>query len=247
MILEYHRPKTLEEALLLLARTNPPTVPLGGGTVLSQPAEEAFAVVDLQALGLNGLEAVGNNLRVGATTTLEALARWEGLPPVLAAAIQRETHGNIRRMATIAGTVTAADGRSVLLTALLALDAHLVWMPEAKEIALGDWLPLRAGQKPGQLITAVMIPLQASLNFEVVARSPADRPIVCTAVARWPMGRTRVALGGYGKAPVLVFDGPQADGVEIAVRDAYSQAGDAWASAEYRQEVAATLIRRLLA
>lgn len=35
MILEYHRPKTIDEALALLERDNPRTVPLGGGTTLS--------------------------------------------------------------------------------------------------------------------------------------------------------------------------------------------------------------------
>ncbi len=32
MITEYHRPKTLPDALALLARTDVVTVPLGGGT-----------------------------------------------------------------------------------------------------------------------------------------------------------------------------------------------------------------------
>jgi hypothetical protein len=39
-----------------------------------------------------------------------------------------------------------------------------------------------------------------------------------------------------------------ADGAGIiqTVQDAYSQAGDEWASAEYRQEIAAVLARRCL-
>ena len=53
MILEYHRPDTLEEALDLLQRPTPFTVPLGGGSVLSHKTELPLDVVDLQNLGLD--------------------------------------------------------------------------------------------------------------------------------------------------------------------------------------------------
>jgi CO/xanthine dehydrogenase FAD-binding subunit len=93
-------------------------------------------------------------------------------------------------------------------------------------------------------VTQVSLPLNARLAYEYVARTPADRPIVCAAVAVWPSGRTRVALGGFGNAPILVMDGPEGSGVEAAVRNAYSSAEDEWASAEYRQEAAAVLALR---
>jgi CO/xanthine dehydrogenase FAD-binding subunit len=94
------------------------------------------------------------------------------------------------------------------------------------------------------LITRITIPLNAHLAYETVARSPADLPIVCAAVAVWPSGRTRAVLGGFGSSPALAFDGTEAEGVEIAARAAYSQAEDQWASAEYRQEMAAVLVKR---
>ena len=43
-----------------------------------------------------------------------------------------------------------------------------------------------------------------------------------------------------------MLDGPDANGAESAARDAYSKAGDQWASAEYRAEVAAALVLRCL-
>jgi hypothetical protein len=55
-----------------------------------------------------------------------------------------------------------------------------------------------------------------------------------------------VALGGYGAAPLLAFDGSEADGAEVAAQSAYSQAGDEWASAEYRMEIAGILARRCI-
>src|SRR5690606_22039911 len=90
------------------------------------------------------------------------------------------------------------------------------------------------------------LPLNVHLAYEYVARTPADRPVVCASVARWPSGRTRVALGGYGAAPVLVLDGPEPGGAEAAAADAYSDAEDEWASAAYRSEIASVLVRRCL-
>ena len=53
-----------------------------------------------------------------------------------------------------------------------------------------------------------------------------------------------MALGGYGAAPRLAFDGTEADGAKIAAESAYSHCGDEWASAEYRQEIAGVLVER---
>jgi CO/xanthine dehydrogenase FAD-binding subunit len=53
MITTYHRPQTLDEALTLL--TQPNTVPLGGGTLLSRPTTDSVQAVDLQSLGLDSL------------------------------------------------------------------------------------------------------------------------------------------------------------------------------------------------
>jgi hypothetical protein len=56
-----------------------------------------------------------------------------------------------------------------------------------------------------------------------------------------------VALGGFGQVPVLAMDGPEMGGEEIAAQNAFSQAADEWASAEYRQEIAGLLVERCIA
>ncbi|MBL7161890.1 MAG: FAD binding domain-containing protein [Anaerolineales bacterium] len=246
MITEYHRPDKLEDALDLLARTNPLTVPLGGGTVLNQPSDQQVAVVDLQALGLNLIEPRGRTLSIGATVTLQALLDASKTPLVLKAAIRHEATYNIRQVATVAGALMAADGRSPFAAAILALAPELTLQPGDEKVSYGELLPLRAEQMPGRLITYVAIPLDVKLAYQYVARSPADLPIVCAAVAKWPSGRTRVVLGGYGESPLLAMDGPNPQGADIAARDAYREAGDQWASAEYRSDVAAKLTRRCI-
>lgn len=247
MITDYYRPETLTEALELLARAAVDTVPLGGGTVLNQPAANPVAVVDLQALGLNTIEMQGKKLELGATVTLQQLLDHADIPAALKQAIRHETTYNLRQVATVAGALVAADGRSPLATALLALGAELTILPDDTTTDLGNFLPLRAEQARGILITQVSMPNNVTLAYEYVARTPADLPIVCAAVVQWPSGRTRVALGGYGRAPLLAMDGPESAGAETAAQDAYREAGDQWASAAYRSDVAATLVKRCMA
>jgi CO/xanthine dehydrogenase FAD-binding subunit len=246
MILEYHRPETLEGALELLSRPQPRTLPLGGGTVLSRPGPESYAVVDLQALGMNTVEQQGNSLRIGAAITLQDIVENGVVPEVIRLAAHREASLNLRQMGTLAGTLVAADGRSVVASLLLAMDARLKWLPGDREISLGDWMPVRETSKPGKLIAEISVPVNAKAWFETVARTPDDLPQVIVAVAIWPSGRTRIAVGGSGKEPALAMDGTESGGAVEAVANAFSRAEDAWASAGYRQAAGQVLVRRVL-
>ncbi len=246
MITEYHRPKTLPEALSLLKRENPPTLPLAGGTTLNRPSKEKISVVDIQELGLDQVLIKANLISIGAAVTLDKLGNLQEVPLALKQSILLEANFNLRQVATVAGHLVTASGRSSLAIVLLALDARLIWEPGSVSTNLGNWLPFRAQEKPGLLITMLRFSLLPRLSFEYIARSPGDLPIVCAAAATWPSGRTRVALGGYGTVPIVVMDGTEADGADAAARDAYSQAGDEWASAEYRSEMAAILTHRCM-
>ncbi|MEJ5224274.1 MAG: FAD binding domain-containing protein [Anaerolineales bacterium] len=245
MITAYHRPKTLEEALSLLAQAN--TLPLGGGTWINSPAfrNRDAAVVDLQALGLTHIRKHGHALEIDACVTLESLRENAHAPDALRQAIHLEAPLNLRNSATVAGALVTCGGRSTFAAMMLALDARLTVLDEngtAASLSLGEYLPLR--QLPGKLITRITIPLNVQTAFAYVARTPSDLPLVCAALARWNSGRTRLALGGYGQAPTLAMDGTEADGLEPAARNAYHEAADDLASAEYRRDVATVLTHR---
>jgi CO/xanthine dehydrogenase FAD-binding subunit len=246
MITAYHRPKTLDEALTLLAQPN--MLPLGGGTLLSRPQSEPVEVVDLQSLGLDAIKKIGNNLEIGAAVTLQRLLENGHCPEALKAALKLEAPLNLRNAATVAGALVSCDGRSTVATVMLALDAKIEQTmlanskTETRLLNIGEFLPLR----PSGLITLLTIPLNVKLAFDYVSRTPADTPIVCAALAQWNSGRTRLALGGYGKSPVLAMDGTEAKGAETAARNAFYEATDDWASAEYRMDIAATLARRCM-
>ena len=246
MIIEYYRPKTLEEALELLSRTDLAARPLGGGTALTRPSPDHYVAVDLQDLGLDDIQARGKMLSLGATVTLQRLQSIQGIPRALVEATRHEATYNLRQVATVAGTLVACDGRSSFTTVMLALDARLLIHPGEEQTSLGDLLHLRSERLHRRLITNINIPLNADLAYAYVARSPADQPIVCVGAARWPSGRTRLAIGGYGETPMMVFDGTEPSGAETAASDAYSHAGDEWASADYRREIVSILTRRCL-
>jgi putative selenate reductase FAD-binding subunit len=245
MITQYHRPQTLEEALKLLSRPN--TYPLGGGTVLTQQKDESFSVVDLQALGLDKLHKSGYNLEIGATVTLQTLLESLYASTALKMALELEAPLNLRTMGTVAGALVTCDGRSPFGAVMLALDAICILASdEPSAISLGNLLPLRDNLLHGKLITKIEIPLNIKLAFDTVARTPADKPVVCAALARWHSGRTRLALGGWGNSPLMAMDGNESGGLQEAARNAFSAAGDEWASAEYRMEVAGILAKRCL-
>jgi len=242
MITTYHRPKTLDEALTLL--TQPNTVPLGGGTLLSKGTPDPVSVVDLQLLKLDSITKKGNDLEIGATCTLQTLLESEHIPEALKTALKLEAPLNIRNSATVAGTIVSSDGRSPFVTALLACDLRLEIRDskQSQVSSLSEYLLTR----PKGLITSITLPLNIKTAFEYVSKTPADKPIVCASITQWNSGRTRLTLGGYGKVPLLAMDGSEDGGIETAARIAYHEANDEWASAEYRMEMAAVLSKRCL-
>lgn len=244
MIIEYHRPQTLAEAIHLLQRKHPPTRPLGGGTAIDFKGDQPIAVVDLQSLGLDTIVRHGHLLQIGATVTLQQLMEFPDIPPALGTAIRHQVTYNLRHQATVGGSLASADGRSPFGVAMLALDVQLKLVPDERTLSYGDFLALRDEFLSGNLITSVSLNVQARLCYEFVARTPADLPIVCAALARFPSGRLRFVLGGWGKLPTLVLDGHGHEGLRLAAQAAFSNAADEWASAEYRSQVAAVLAKR---
>ena len=89
----YHRPETLDAAMELLGRDET-AVPMAGGTNLL-PSRDARVqtVVDLQALGLDGLSAEGFHLYIGAMVPLQRLVESPTAGGVLAEAAK----GSVRR------------------------------------------------------------------------------------------------------------------------------------------------------
>jgi CO/xanthine dehydrogenase FAD-binding subunit len=251
--MEYLRPKTIDEAIKLLAKG----IPLAGGTQLTVKRYELDAVIDLQELDLAGLSEQEGVIIAGAMTRLQQLFSSEiDLPVALREACRHEAAWNIRNQATLGGALMGADGRSPLLTALAALDPEVKLAPGDEKLSFSELLDRRPMEVSTFIILALSFDRPVCSAYEFVARTPMDRPLVCVAAARVNRGGEavlQIGLGGYGERPYswsLDWDEANPDGMLAAVSSnaekVYQAAGDAFASAEYRAEIAGILSRRVV-
>ena len=245
MINEYHRPKTVEEAVSLLMRKDPKTLPLGGGTILSKSREDV-AVVDLQDLGLDKILQEGGRTILGSMVKLESLITHYGKTSSIGRALQIEAGQNIRNMATIGGTLVAGGGRSALLTVLVACQAEVVLLPGNAHKSVEEWLEERSGMAEKRILISQIEILDAEKTlFESVGRSPNDQPIVCCA-ASLIKDELRIAFGGFGEYPILAYKGQlDKDAWEIAA-ETLKDADDEWASGNYRFNAGKALAKRMV-
>jgi aerobic carbon-monoxide dehydrogenase medium subunit len=210
MIIEYHRPSRIEIALELLSRKTPPTYPLAGGTLLTKKNNEDFAVVDIQDLMLKSIRVEGDQVVIGAAATLQEIADSSLLPTGISLAAHQETSYNWRQMVTIGGVIAAGNGTSVLLTVLLAAGAKISLAGENPPQPLAGILEDRKVNLAKKLITAVIIPVDMKIEYEKVAKSPADKlqVMICAALLK---NELRLAIGGLGEIPILAYAGPNTD------------------------------------
>lgn len=244
--MRYYRPESMEEAIELLAEG----VPLGGGTALAPIRRSLQAVIDLDRLGLDGILFDAGVVQIGAAAKLQALIDPEiALPDGLKRACRFEAGWNLRNMATVGGTIMSADARSPLLLVLLALGTQVHVHGKDTSFPLDEILDRRVKDERPFLITQISFEEPGKLSYEYVARAPSDRPLVSAAASVSPEGDALlVAIGGFGERPHLieVAGEDQPEGWMKLAGERYADAGDAFASAKYRSEVAAILVGRVV-
>jgi putative selenate reductase FAD-binding subunit len=238
MITEYHRPLTLDEALALAA--DPNAAVLGGGTTLNaEPASSASVAVDLQALDLSGIEADGDDVRIGATTRLQDVVDSDEIPKLLRDLAHREAPNTIRNVATIGGTIAAASPESQLLTGLLAYGAAVTVVRGGSTVEHSiDELLDDPSLFDGSIITSISIPTSGTAAADRTARTPMDQSIVMAVAYRGSDGDVRLALSGVAPVPIIV----EPDGLE-----GIDPPPDFRGSSEYRSQLASVLAGRVLA
>jgi len=269
---EYHRPSSLPEALHLLQRRSPHTVPLAGGsTLVGSGSRDVEAVVDLQNLGMRYVKpSESGGLSLGSMATLgdirfsDAIRGFAG--GIVSQAARNSAGSVLRNQSTIGGTVATADGASELLVALLACDAQVSgYLPQHTELPLSEFLIQRDGLlEAAGLITEVHLNRptgQTAAALERVARTPADSAIVCAAVVLTQADgicvRAGLAVGGVGPLPLRLSELEQLligqrlddDTVQVVMQGSPLQLeppGDFRGSPEYRKRMADVLTRRAL-
>jgi aerobic carbon-monoxide dehydrogenase medium subunit len=270
---EYHRPKSLDEAISLLGEVEG-SLPLAGGHSLlpmmklrlARPA----ALVDLG--GISGLDGISGNgdLTIGALATHASVAESEvasGIAPVIPETAKLIGDRQVRNCGTMGGSVAHADPGADYPIVLKALGATITVTGKngEREISADDFFRgmFETALEPGELVTSVTVPATASGTGAAYMKHahPASRYTVVgvAAVVSVEGGNcksARVTVGGLTAPPVDVaveslVGGP---GSEEAIATAAEKvpdslpdvSGDAYASGEYRKHLAKVLAKRTL-
>jgi CO/xanthine dehydrogenase FAD-binding subunit len=270
-IKRFHYARDVEEALSLLAAYEGRGALLAGGVDLARGlAPEVEGLIDVTTAGLAGISADGGGLRVGATTTLEAIRRSQEaqgyLGGFLAKVMGHVATLPLRNMATLGGAVVSAHPWADIPTALVALGAEAVWQnEELTEKASVEELyrrPFRAIFRRA-LLTEVRFPAwDGAFAFEKVARNAGDIALINCACGLGLDGEGKIAWArvAIGATPhrakrltaVEDFLTDEAPSEELWAEAAHKMktevevGDDMRASAEWRRSAAAAIVRRAL-
>ena len=231
---EYDDPRTVDEALELLARHGDECKVLAGGQSLvplmnfrlARPAR----LIDINRIdSLSYIKREGGRLLIGAMTRhahLERSAEVAKRSPLLTEAVGWVGHSQIRNRGTIGGSVAHADPAAELPAAFAALDAVFQLRSKRGRRTLG-WNQFFVSEfttalAPDELVTGVEVPEQdasAGTAFVEYARRHGDFALGGAAVTV-QLGRdgrcekATIALLSAGRAPV------RADAAELSLRGA---------------------------
>ena len=260
---DYHRPKTVQEAIKLLREVKGARILAGGHSLL--PAMKLrlaspSALIDISRIAeLSGIKSTKDGLRIGALTTHAAIAASDVVRkscPVLAETAQRIGDQQVRNRGTIGGSIAHADPAADYPTIMLLLDAKINEIPAEKFFV--DLFT--TSLKPGEILTSVFVP-NASSAVYLKHRHPASAFAVVgvAAMMRVKDGKcadVRIAIGGVTATPVrakaaekaLTGQAPNAANIEraaaaVVLKDPLT---DNYASGEFRVHLARVMTKRAL-
>lgn len=270
----YHRPRSLTEALALLAEHGASARPIAGGQSLGpmmnmrlvQPAR----LVDLNALeGLDAIHESADSIQIGALARHQALASSpvvRGACPLLAEAAQSIGHYAIRARGTLGGSLAHADPAAQLPLVAATLGAQIaVSGPRGERLVRArDFFVslMTTALEPDELIVSVRFPKAGPREahaYVQFSRRRGDFAIVAVAVtllldAQKRIKRLRLGIGGVEDKPVVLnrlieqSEGkvPEPAALAAAAREAVSPTENPRVPAVYRRELVEVLTRRAL-
>ena len=271
---DYEAPKTVSEAVELLAEQQDDASVLAGGQslipLLALRLAYPAVLVDINGITeLSGVSAADGRVAVGAMTreyVAEASATVADAVPLLAAALPLIGHEAIRSRGTIGGSMAHADPAAELPAVARALDAEFVVRGPTGErvIPAAEWFEgyLTTARRPDELLTEVRFPAAergTGVSFQEVARRHGDFAVVGLAasltLSDGAISDARLAFAGMSDVPVraaaadglLVGERPSAELFDEAARRATEDIdppADLHGSSDYRRKVAAALVRR---
>lgn len=273
----YHRPKSVSEAVALLAGLGEDARPLAGGHSLIPMMKLRLAapehLIDLGGItDLAGVRRDGADIVIGATTTQADLIGSALLAEALP--IIRETalviaDPQVRACGTIGGNVANGDPGNDMPALMQCLGARLVLTSGAgaREVAArafyqGAYMTSLAA---GELLTAIRIPAPPAGHgyaYEKLKRKVGDYATAAAAVmltmAGGKVATIAIGLTNVGDTPLFAaeagriltgssLDAATVDRAVAAAEAITSPASDGRGPAEYRTKMAGVMLRRALA
>ena len=274
---EYHCPKSLREAVALLADLGEEARPLGGGHSLIPMMKLRLAtpqhLVDLAGISdLKGIRAEGGDIVIGAMTTQHDIVGSDllaALVPILRETALLVADPQVRYVGTLGGNVANGDPGNDMPAVMLCLDAtyHAAGKAGERRIPARQFYPgaYVTALEPGEILTAVRIPVPPSGHgaaYEKLKRKVGDYATAAAAVvltmragnvATCSIGLTNVAdtsLWAEEAANILVGSSLDPATIKRAVAAAEaitSPASDTRGPVEYRTKMAGVMLARALA
>lgn len=271
----YHDPRTIDEALALLAEKENAKV-LAGGQSLMPMLNMRYVlpdhVVDVNRVdGLTGIEAAAGVLKIGGMTRqreIEFSETVESRCPILHEAIMQVGHRQTRNRGTVGGSLAHLDPSAEIPAVAMALDAtvHVRSASGSRDVAMADFPAgyMAPAIEADELVTGVSLPLWRDGDghaFIEFSRRHGDFAIVSAAALlrlseAGTVERVSVTVSGVGPAPIRCADAErivlgERPGLELfreaaETCRAYDAMEDIHAPSEYRQHLAAVLSRRAL-
>jgi carbon-monoxide dehydrogenase medium subunit len=272
----YHRPRTLDDALSLLALHGFDAKVIAGGQSLAPMMNMRFAqpahLIDLNALPqLAGITLEPDTLAIGAMTRHHEIATSStvrAVCPLLAEAAATIGHYAIRQRGTLGGSLAHADpaAQLPLIASTLGARIEIVGPDGTREVPAAQFLiaVMTTDLAAEEIIRAVRFPLAAPLErhaFEIFSRRHGDFAIAACAVTAVLAGDTfsslRIGVGGVADVPLVLDDlaagflGETADARTVGriaetVAGAIGSHDQAEISAVYRGDVVKVLMTRAL-
>jgi len=269
---EYESPRTLGEALALLASRPDAKLLAGGHSLLPAMKLRVAApatLIDLgRIFGLSYIRNAGDKIAIGAMTTHAEIAACDLFPaasPLLAETAAHIGDVQVRNRGTIGGSLAHADPAADYPAAILALDAEMVAMSERGERVI----PARkfftglmtTALRPNEILTEVRVPKTtgagaAYRKFHHPASGFAVVGVAAVVKLRGgniesaAIGITGVGMHAYRASAVeAALRGRPLSAIATAAEKAAGQVealGDSYASAEYRRHLAQVFTRRAL-
>jgi carbon-monoxide dehydrogenase medium subunit len=254
----YAKPKTLEEALELLAR--PGARALAGGQSLIPSLNMRLSapelLVDITGLSsLRGVSLEQGMVRIGALTThteIETDERIRKHVPMLADAVGHVAHPAIRNRGTIGGSLALADPAAEYPACVLALEASIfiTGRKGGRRVPAGEFFRglFETAVEPGELVTAVefkAIGKDERSAFLELTRRHGDYAIVGIAAHR---GReSRFVFFGVGSTPFFARQASQASSFKESLESLKRElepAADLYHTSKTKLHLAGVLLER---